>query len=351
MTYPQQPQYTPPTAYPQVGQQYAQGQYAPTQTYAPQPQQYVAPVAQATPPTMVEPTGTGSGGTGGSPLKIRELVNRACLVTPVRYVPAVAGKTFNGKPETDSIVFNVIVVDGPVPLQYGESQDRVNGGPPVYAIDTLPAVIEGAMTNNSEVVKSLIEAGWPQGTTDQHGNIRPPANVTIPCRVVIGTQGNHPFLLAALGNPTVDPMHAQADEARRLLGAANVAVHSGMWPDGSPFVAPVPREINGGPRQKSQQNAQAAPAQPTYPPQAAYPPPPPAGQVVYPQTTTQAPVGTHDYYTGPAAGAGIGAPAAQQFAPGSREALLSGQEAPDSWNAQTWATMQPADRARFLPAQ
>lgn len=285
MTYPQQPQYG----------------------YQPQP----APVQQTTyaPPQFTDPS---TGGEGGAPLKIREIEGRACGIRPVKFVPATPGAMFMGAPQSDSIVIDVLVLDGPTPLQYGESRaNDGTGGPACYAIDQLPAEIKGVISNNSEVVKAC------KAVLDSA-----PGNV-IPCRVVRGTQGNRPFLLAALGS-ALDTAPADADRVRGMLGAAYVAIGTGRWPDGSPYVAPVPREINGGPRQKPTQQQTAA----QYPPQPTYPPPAPVGQVVYP------PAG----------------PPQPQHAPGSREAMLSGQEAPAGWNAQTWAGLAPEQRAQFLPA-
>lgn len=336
--------------YPQQGYQPQQPPYGqpPMQTYA-QPAyqpQAPAPVATYAPPQFSDPS---TGGEGGAPLKIREIEGRACGIRPVKFVPATPGAMFMGAPQSDSIVIDVLVLDGAVPLQYGESRaNDGTGGPAVYALDALPAEVKGVISNNSEVVKAC------KAILDSA-----PGNV-IPCRVVRGTQGNRPFLLAALGSP-LDTAPADADRVRGMLGAAYVAIGTGRWPDGSPYVAPVPREINGGPRQKpNQANAQATPAvQPTYPPQAAYPPAAPAGQVVYPQATAQHPIAqaynaqapTGQQYA-PQPTAPPAAPVQQQFAPGSREAYLSGQEAPAGWDLATWQTkVAPADRAQFLPQQ
>lgn len=282
----------------------APGYYAPTGQHVAPVQQ--APVATYAPPQFSDPS---TGGEGGAPLKIREIEGRACGIRPVKFVPATPGAMFMGAPQSDSIVIDVLVLDGAVPLQYGESRaNDGTGGPPVYALDALPAEVKGVISNNSEVVKAC------KAILDSA-----PGNV-IPCRVVRGTQGNRPFLLAALGSP-LDTAPADADRVRGMLGAAYVAIGTGRWPDGSPYVAPVPREINGGPRQKPTQQAGQPAAQ--YPPQGTFSGVAPQGQVVYP-------------------------PAGQpQQAP--REAYLSGAVAPDGWNPQTWASLAPEQRAQFLP--
>lgn len=325
MTYPQPAYYQPPT-----GQQPTYQQVPPT--YAPQTTQYAppapAPVATYAPPQFSDPA---TGGEGGAPLKIREIEGRACGIRPVKFVPATPGAMFMGAPQSDSIVIDVLVLDGAVPLQYGESRaNDGTGGPPVYALDALPAEIKGVISNNSEVVKAC------KAILDSA-----PGNV-IPCRVVRGTQGNRPFLLAALGSP-LDTAPADADRVRGMLGAAYVAIGTGRWPDGSPYVAPVPREINGGPRQKPTQQAGQPAAQ--YPPQptASYAPAPTA-QVVYPQAGPAHPV-VQAY--------NAQAPAQQQYAPapGSREAFLSGQEVPAGWQAPVWQGMTPDQRSQLLPQQ
>jgi hypothetical protein len=252
-------------------------------------QQYGPPPAAPTMapiPQFSEPT---SGG-GGSPLKIRELEGRACVIYPVRLNPAVPGKSFNGKPDTDSVVINVLILDGPVPLQYGESRATDGtGGPPVYQLDALPALIEGVMTNNSEVVKSVravLESA--------------PGNV-IPCRVIRGTQGNRPFLLHALGG-ALDPQAASAGQVREYMLSILTAIAGGT------FVNPTPREINGGPRQPAQTSAAAPAAQ--YPPQ-------PAAQVQYPPAAPQ--------------------PVAPVPPP------------PAGWDPGLWLSLTPEQRAQFLP--
>lgn len=312
MTYPQQPQY----AYPQQGYAgpgpVAQPQYvqqAPAQTYAP--------------PQFAEPPRMGE---GGAPLKIRELEGRACGIRPTAFTPA----NPQDADDHDKITFDVLVLDGPTPLEYGASAGfRDNpAGPACYALDSLPAEIKGVVNGNWEIVKAC------KAILDTA-----PGNV-IPCRIVRGTQGNRPFLLAALGGPS-DPQAADADRVRGMLGAAYVAIGTGRWPDGSPYVAPVPREINGGPRQKP--TTQATPAQPAtaqYPPQPAYPPAP-VGQVVYPPAGPTQPT----YAPQPVQQA----PAPQQFTPDSREAFLSGQDVPGGWNPDVWRGMSNEDRARFLP--
>lgn len=356
MTYPQQPAgpaygYQPQPAFPQ---QYARPAYQP-QNYA-QPPVQQAPVATYAPPQFTEPT---LGGEGGEPLKIREILGRACGVRPVRFIPAVPGKLYNGKQERDSVVIDILIVDGPVPLEYGESRAfDGTGGPACFAIDALPYEVKGVIVSNEQIVKSAkaVLDGAP-------GNV-------IPCRIVRGTvatNGSPPFLLVALGSD-LDPQAADADRVRGMLGAAYVAIGTGRWPDGSPYVAPVPREINGGPRQKPTQGqpAQAAPAAQvaTYPPQptASYAPAPQA-QVVYPQATAQHPIAQaynaqapagQQYAPQPAApfiAAGTMPPQAQ-FAPGSREAYLSGQEAPTGWNLDVWRQQVEQGRAaQFLPQQ
>ncbi len=343
MTYPQQqPQYGQPQTGPGM-HNYAQ---PPMQTYtqqvqpayAPQTTQYAppapAPVATYAPPQFSDPS---TGGEGGAPLKIREIEGRACGIRPVKFVPATPGAMFMGAPQSDSVVIDVLVLDGAVPLQYGESRaNDGTGGPAVYALDALPAEVKGVISNNSEIVKAC------KAILDSA-----PGNV-IPCRVVRGTQGNRPFLLAALGSP-LDTAPADADRVRGMLGAAYVAIGTGRWPDGSPYVAPVPREINGGPRQKpNQANAQATPATQvaTYPPQptASYAPAPQA-QVVYPQYAPTA-------YPQAATSHPIGAAKEQPFPSGSREAYLSGQEAPMGWNLDVWRQQVEAGRAaQFLPQQ
>lgn len=307
MTYPQQPAgpaygYQPQPSFPQ---QYAQPptQAAPMQA-APVQQ---APVATYAPPQFAEPPRMGDG-TGGAPLKIRELQGRACGIRPTSYTPE--GVDRSGKEQTAKITFDVLVLDGPVPMEFGASEGFQDNpaGPPVYALDALPAEIKGVMAGNWEIVKAC------KAILDSA-----PGNV-IPCRIVRGTQGNRPYLMAALGSDT-DPQAADADRVRGMLGAAYVAIGTGRWPDGSPYVAPVPREINGGPRQKPTQQAGQPAAQ--YPPQGTFSGVAPQGQVVYP-------------------------PAGQpQQAP--REAYLSGAVAPDGWNPQTWASLAPEQRAQFLP--
>lgn len=312
MTYSQQPQYGYQQQPPTVPQQYVQ--QAPAQTYAP--------------PQFAEPPRMGE---GGAPLKIRELEGRACGIRPTAFTPA----NPQIKDDRDKITFDVLVLDGATPLEYGASQGFQDNpaGPPCYALDSLPAEIKGVVNGNWEIVKAC------KAILDTA-----PGNV-IPCRIVRGTQGNRPFLLAALGGPS-DPQAADADRVRGMLGAAYVAVGTGRWPDGSPYTAPVPREINGGPRQKPTQATSAQPAAAQYPP-VQYPPAP-VGQVVYPPAGPTHPV-VQAYNAQAPAPQQYAAPAAH--APGSREALLSGQEAPTGWNPQTWAGLAPEQRAQFLPAQ
>lgn len=323
MTYPQQgyqPQ-QPPYGQPpmQTYTQQVPPAYQPQAPYMPPAQTPVA--ASWTPPQFTEP---GGGGEGGSPLKIREIEGRICGVQPVRYIEETYDQ--NGKvKETAKVVVDILVLDGSTPLEYGASNGYQDNppGPPVYAVDSLPVLIKGVVTGNWQIVKKVKEV---LDTAPRN---------TIPCRIVRGTKGQNPYFLAEI-NGDLDPgtTPEQGAQLRGMLGAAYAAVGTGRWPDGSPYVAPVPREINGGPRQKpNQANAQAAPAAQvaTYPPQAAYPPPAPVGQVVYPQATGAV---------------------QQQFAPGSREAYLSGQEAPAGWDLATWQTkVAPADRAQFLPQQ
>lgn len=277
-------------------------------------QQVPAPQATYAPPQFAEPPRMGE---GGAPLKIRELEGRACGIRPTAFTPA----NPQIKDDRDKITFDVLVLDGPTPLEYGASQGFQDNpaGPPCYALDSLPAEIKGVVNGNWEIVKAC------KAILDTA-----PGNV-IPCRITRGTQGNRPFLLTALGSPQ-DPQAADADRVRGMLGAAYVAIGTGRWPDGSPYVAPVPREINGGPRQKPTQQA-------GQPAQATYPPPAPTGQVVYPSMQPT-------YAQQPAQYPGLPQPA-----PGSREAMLSGQEAPAGWNAQVWAGLAPEQRAQFLPAQ
>jgi len=294
---PQQPYYGQPPG------------YAPQQ-YVPQPQQqYAAPAAVAGPPQFSDPTG-GSG--GGMPLKLREILGRACGIKPVKFRPAL-GQMFGGKPQTDSIVMDILILDGPVPLQFGESQATDGtGGPACYQLDTLPALVTGVISNNQEVVKEC------RRVLEQT-----PGNV-IPCRIVRGMMGNNPFLLAALGGVS-DPQPQLADQARAQLAAVYTAITMGQ------FVNPEPREINGGPRRKATNNS-AAPQQQAvqYPPQAAYPPPPPTGQVVYPPASPSHPA--------------VAAYNAQQQAPAT-------PAAPPGWDPNVWAGLPDADKARFLPQQ
>lgn len=310
MTYPQQPQY-------QYGQPPAG--YAPQGAFGiPQP----PPPAGFTPPQFVEPPRMGE---GGAPLKIRELEGRACGIRPTGFTPANPAI----KDDRDKIIFDVLVLDGPTPLEYGASQGFQDNpaGPPCYALDSLPAEIKGVVNGNWEIVKAC------KAILDVA-----PGNV-IPCRVVRGTQGNRPYMLAALGGP-LDTAPQVADQMRGMLGAAYVAIGTGVWPDGRPYVAPVPREINGGPRQKPTQGAPTAPVA-QYPP-VQYPPAAPAGQVVYPGT----PGPSHPVvaaYNAANPQAPIGKPTREQY--------LSGEFAPEGWDIDTWRTrVPPADRAKFLPA-
>jgi len=305
---PQQPYYGQP---PQQGYGYqTHPGFPPAAPIGSSWQQQPAPVAVAGPPQFSDPTG-GSG--GGMPLKLREILGRACGVKPVKLIPATPGKMFNGKPETDGIVMDILILDGPLPLQFGESRATDGtGGPAVYQFDTLPALVTGVISNNQEIVKEC------RRVLEQN-----PGNV-IPCRIVRGTQGNNPFLLAALGGVS-DPQPQLADQARAQLAAAYTAIAMGQ------FVNPEPREINGGPRQKATNNG-AAPQQAQYPPQPAYQPQP-MGQVVYPQQSAAA---------NPAFMAAGTAPYQQATAI---------PPAPPGWDPNVWAGLSDADKARFLPQQ
>lgn len=305
MTYPQQPQYG---YQPSIA---TQPTYV-SPTYGQPVQQAPAPQAMYTPPQFSEPTG---GGEGGSPLKIREIEGRICGVQPVKYLPETLNPNGTVK-DSAKVVLDILVLDGPTPLEFGASKGYQDNppGPPVYALDSLPALIKGVTVGNWEIVKKAKEV-----LDATPGN-------TIPCRIVRGKQGQNPYFLAQIGgdlDPGTSP--EQGAELRGRLGAAYAAVATGRWPDGSPYVAPVLREINGGPRQKP--TTQAAPAQPVQP---AYPPAP-VGQVVYPPAGPTHPV------------------VAAQFAPGSREAFLSGQDVPGGWQEQVWRGMAPEQRAQFLP--
>lgn len=297
----------------------------PNQQYAPPAQ----PAASTPAPTMgtipgfAEPTM----GTGGMPLKIREIEGRACVVYPVRHNAAKSGAMKFGVPESDSVTINVLVLDGPAPLQFGESRaNDGTGGPPVYQVDTLPAMIEGVITNNSEIVKAVkgcLDAG--------RGDV-------IPCRVVRGTQGNRPFLLTQLGGE-LDPQAANHEQVRAFMMSVLTAIAR------KEFVNPVPREINGGPRKLQTTNAAAPAPAAQYPPQPAYAPP--AGQVVYPPAQ-------------PAAAAVATAAPLPGWDPGAWLALTPEERAqavaqqvppiPPGWTADAWILrLTPPQRAQFMP--
>lgn len=332
MTYPPQYMYPPTQGQPQppTVPQPTYGQ-PPLGYHAGPPPVQPAPAPQAmyTPPQFSEPSG---GGEGGSPLKIREIEGRICGVQPVKYIEETLNPNGSVK-DSAKIVLDILVLDGPTPLEYGASNGYQDNppGPPVYALDSLPALIKGVTVGNWQVVKKAKEV-----LDTAPGN-------TIPCRIVRGTQGQNPYFLAQIGGD-LDPGTTPEEGARLrgMLGAAYAAVQTGRWPDGSPYVAPVPREINGGPRQKP---TQAAPAQPTA---VQYPPAPPAGQVVYPPAGPTHPIGAA---FAPMAQAYAQAAQAQQYGP-TREQYLSGEAVPDGWNADVWRTNLDRDkRAQFLPAQ
>lgn len=261
-----------------------------------QPNQY----GQQSAPTMARIPGFSepTTGEGGNPLKIRELLGRACIIYPKRFNPATPGKIVFGAPERDSVTFDVLVMDGPVPLAYGSSEARDGtGGPAVYALDALPAMITGVIASGSEVVRAV------KRVLDTA-----PSDV-IPCRVVQGTLGNRPFLLTALGGD-LDPQAANAAQVRQHMLSVLTAIA------GETFVNPQPREINGGPRKPAGQATAAFNGAVQATQQGVnYPPAAPAAQVQYPPAQ----------------------PAAAVPPP------------PPNWDPAIWNALTPEQRAPFLP--
>lgn len=288
----------------QYGPAVAAAGYAPLpQDYGQQPQQGYAPQPQYQQPAPVQSMGTApgfsdpSGGGGGAPVKIRELLGRVVGIKPIRVQ---AGQLMPGakagETPRDTMICEILVLDGG-PLEYGSSQDRMNPAPPCFRVET-PALLKGVMINNVVFVdegRRVLESA--------------PGNV-IPCRII---QGNSAFLPALLGGPN-DPRPAEADQARAMLGAAYTAIAMGT------FVNPTPIEINGGPRPRP---GAAQPQQAQYPPQPAYPPAP-QGQVVYPSQQ----------------------PMQQQYAPAQQQASIA---APVGWDPNIWNSLSDADKARFAP--
>jgi hypothetical protein len=157
--------------YPQ--QQYTQQQYQPSYpvpTALPQP--VSAPAAVPAMPTFVDPTA----GSGGSGLKLRNLVNRFCAVTVTGADPSAM---FQGKPNP-SVTLTVVVFDGPVPLNFGD--DRLKQLPAQWAIDTLPYEASGVISSHVNIVSTcmphvgtgaVLLGVFEYGITSQQGNSKP----------------------------------------------------------------------------------------------------------------------------------------------------------------------------------
>lgn len=288
---------------PNYYQQPQQG-YAPQYAPAPQAPYGQQPMLQQPAPVQSMQTAPGfsdpSGGGGGAPVKIRELLGRVVGIKPIRVQagqPMPGAKA--GESPRDTLICEILVLDGG-PLEYGSSQDRMNPAPPCFRVET-PALLKGVMVNNVVFVdegRRVLESA--------------PGNV-IPCRI---TQGNSAFLPALLGGPN-DPRPAEADQARAMLGAAYTAIAMGT------FVNPTPVEINGGPRPRPGTTPAAPQQQAQYPPQPAYPP---QGQVVYPPATPQ-----------------------------NNPVMAAYQQpsiaAPAGWDPNVWNSLSDADKARFAPQQ
>lgn len=188
--YPQQ--YAPQPGY---GQPAAAPQYA---GYPPvQQQSQHVPNANS---TLSDPTG--GGGTPGP--SVRHYEGRVVIVTPVSIDHAAKDK--NDKPRP-SAIYNVAVMDGPVPMTYGENMDE--GTPPTHRVDQLPCEWSGLIASNTNFVRALADK-LNQGGGPLVGF------------VVRSTVGNRPYNLQVIdpNDPVLGPRKAAAVQwwAAKQLG-------------------------------------------------------------------------------------------------------------------------------------
>ena len=209
MTYPAQQQGWPQQP-PQQGQPFAPtagatpqnfAQYAPQNTAgamtAPQFQQYPNGAGaqpqnyggQPAAPAATMPSWDNAedpSGFGGLFARPRHLVGRVVIYIPKRVDNNAKGMDGNAK-ATPNVHGDLIVVDGPSPLLFGDKlkQGGVVERPNTHSV-TVPAFFANVIVGEQEVAKALARAVPPMGNGLMVGVI------------TRGTQGNNPFLLQTL---------------------------------------------------------------------------------------------------------------------------------------------------------
>lgn len=186
-----------------------------------------APVTLADPVTMA----------GQKTPQGRNLVNRTVALVIHAYDPT---NTYPGdtKPRP-RITADVYVLDGPVPLTFGEGERPPS--PPTHRVDVMPAFFPGC---------------WLTGTVADNGPTFVGTNRPLAGRFV---QGEKALLFVRLGHDKLDPRAAEAPQLREALINLITAHRSGQW------TPPAAVEINGGQQPGAPTYAypgQAAPAGP-----------------------------------------------------------------------------------------